>query len=185
MMWLAMQTIQPGWISALFAGFSLVGAAVTLVSNRTANRNSFRLQWTRDVVAWSSRVVDTLASAQGLCEAAGPEDVAAFPYRHIIAANLSALIDEGRFFFENKPLEGYGLEKPPAFRGVRPRMLSVLVQAHDYLKSAVIPNPAGRAVHCERLWHIRQLFVSDIQQIIEPRWLSKLASYEKSEGPNA
>jgi hypothetical protein len=171
-------------ISALFAGISSFAAIVAYRSSEASTRSNFRLEWTRDVIAWGTRAVDAMAIAQSLCECSTNEEVEALPSRYKLVAELSALIDEGRFFFENEAHPTYGAGKPKAYQGYRPIMLDFLVAAHDILKAAPMPQ-AGDTRVCQELWAVRREFVSALQGIIEPRWLSKEASYNRTVNSNA
>lgn len=47
------------------------------------------------------------------------------------AFEAPALIERGRIFFKNQPFRSFGQEKPPAYRGLRPKILDPLVAAHQ------------------------------------------------------
>jgi len=94
---------------------------------------------------------------------------------------LSALIDEGRFFFENKRHPTFGAEKPPAYQGFRPKLLDYLVAVHDWLKGYSQPLDSVNGAACSEIWMSKREFVSELQRIIEPKWLSKQASYKEYE----
>jgi hypothetical protein len=167
------------WISAIFAILSGAAAAMSFFSSRAATRNAFRLEWTRDVIGWGTRAVNAISEAHSLCQAKTETEVAALQPRVRVLTDLSALIDQGRFFFENRRHPSYGADKPPAYRGHRPVMLDHLVYVHQCLRDAVIPNPGGDKDSAHRVWDQRRKFVSELQKIIEPRWLSRQANYRR------
>jgi hypothetical protein len=79
---------------------------------------------------------------------------------------LSASIDRGRWFFPNQWNAKIGLDKEPAYRGLRQPILDELVAAYDIVKKMnVTPglNPVAQLVHCQRS------FVSEVQQVLNPR----------------
>jgi hypothetical protein len=86
---------------------------------------------------------------------------------------LSALIDRGRFFIPNHLPETVGPGKPSAFRGLRHPALDYLVAAERLLAgpasdlSGVFPSAQAALVSMKR--H----FVSQIQEILDPRTQNK------------
>ncbi len=172
------RALSPEWISAAFAAFSVLAAMVAMLSSRRATRNAFRLEWTRDVIGWGSRAISALADAHSLCAAKTEAAVAELPPRGRVLSDISALIDQGRLFFENRHVRFYGAEKPSAYRGHRPVMLDHLVAVHDCLRDAVIASPDKERV--EKLWGLRREFVSELQRVVEPRWLSRQANYTRN-----
>jgi len=88
---------------------------------------------------------------------------------------LTSLIDEGRFVFENERSDGYGKEKPHAYQGYRPDVLDYLVDAYNILKEIDVAASTERDGGCEPLISLKREFVSDIQDAIEPNWFSRQA----------
>jgi len=79
---------------------------------------------------------------------------------------ISSLIDRGRWFFPNQWSQEYGIEKEPAYRGVRQPILDRLVEAYELAKDLLkLDGKASVAglLHCQRL------FVSEVQQVLNPR----------------
>lgn len=79
---------------------------------------------------------------------------------------LSSLIDRGRWFFPNQWNEEVGLPKEPAYRGLRQPILDCLVTAYDAVKE--LRDSTGNATVAE-LVHCQRLFVSEVQQVLNPR----------------
>lgn len=75
---------------------------------------------------------------------------------------LSALIEQGRFYFPNIAPEAYGLEKPPAYRGYRNVALDFLVASHNLHKK---PHDTHLENHAQ---HLQRLFTSVVFQIVRP-----------------
>src|SRR5262249_61844 len=102
--------------------------------------------------------------------------VAELPSRVRLLSDISALIDHGRLLFENRAARDFGAEKPGAYRGHRPVLLDHLVAAHDCLRDAALPA-AENQPHGQTMWGLRREFVSELQRIVDPRWLSRQANY--------
>jgi hypothetical protein len=86
-----------------------------------------------DVLAWAD---DCITAFENVIVAAILFDRPAFKEeclkRLIDAAfDSAALIERGRIFFKNQPFGSFGNEKPPAYRGFRPKILDPLVAAHQ------------------------------------------------------
>jgi hypothetical protein len=85
----------------------------------------------REVISFSERFFDLIARAVALHDASLPKDK-----KHdeclSIAAELSSLVDEGRFIFPNDsaPPNDFGVEKGPAFEGARRPVLDVMMAAY-------------------------------------------------------
>lgn len=79
---------------------------------------------------------------------------------------LSSLIDRGRWFFPNQWSEEYGKNKEPAYRGIRQPILDQLVEAYDLIKEM---RESNNFQHSLLLTHAQRLFVSEVQQVLNPR----------------
>lgn len=86
---------------------------------------------------------------------------------------LSALIDRGRFFVPNYTPDEIGLHKPPAFRGVRHAALDYLVAAERVLSDAEPEYVEQFGSIRGTLVVIKREFVSEIQEILDPRSQNK------------
>ena len=90
-----------------------------------------------------------------------------------LRANLSALIDRGRWFFPNEFEQEYGHEKPPAYRGYRQRILDHLVDAYNVYNELPEYNIQSRhndaTSDVQRLIRDQRWFVSDVQKHLNPR----------------
>lgn len=79
---------------------------------------------------------------------------------------ISALIDRGRWFFPNQWSDEYGKNKEPAYRGIRQPILDQLVEAYDLIKEI---QKSGSFENALLLTHSQRLFVSEVQQVLNPR----------------
>src|SRR5690606_12050182 len=48
-----------------------------------------------------------------------------------IAVDTSVLVEQGRLFFKNTPHPTHGMDRHPAYRGYRPRLLDPIVVSHQ------------------------------------------------------
>lgn len=79
---------------------------------------------------------------------------------------ISSLIDRGRWFFPNQWNQEYGIKKAPAYRGIRQPILDRLVEAYDLAKNLL---KLDDKTSVEGLLHCQRLFVSEVQQVLNPR----------------
>ena len=139
---------------------------------RNIHSNQVKLQRLLKVQEWGNECIVSLAEADHFF---APDERETNPAddrecRNHLLTRLSALIDQGRVFFGNDPANGYGAEKFPAYRGLRPKILDPLVAA--YCATSVLGQ---RGVHAddqtnERLIEWRKYFVSLLQQEIGEEW---------------
>ncbi|MEL6412325.1 MAG: hypothetical protein AAFQ38_18200 [Pseudomonadota bacterium] len=93
-----------------------------------------------------------------------------------IRSRLSTAIDTGRWFFPNKFETEYGEEKPPAYRGIRRRVLDHVVDAYEAIwtvpgffdHKTATGDPATKAAY-GKLELAKRMFVSEIQETLNPR----------------
>ncbi|TPL81719.1 hypothetical protein FJ950_22895 [Mesorhizobium sp. B2-3-14] len=120
---------------------------------------------------WAQQVCFTVAEAMHIQEG----------QRAAVLSKLSALIDIGRWYFPNQWSEKYGIDKEPAYRGLRQPVLDCLVAVYDSLSDGT-PSSELRS----RLEACQRHFVSQIQLVIDPRRREKqvariLNDWEQSE----
>jgi len=159
------------WISALALLTSIVGVLI----GEWRHRSSFRLAWYKEVVAWARECVRVLSAAHELSVAHIVDETYMARRRHEILEVLTSLIDEGRFLFENDRSTGHGADKPYAYQGHRPDLLNYLVGAYDAIRATDFHSDVD-ATHTDHLVMFKELFVSDVQKVIEPNWFSRVAT---------
>jgi hypothetical protein len=131
--------------------------------------SAFASDYFRDLRAWASEAIDVLSEAAycapGRNDKQPIDPVICVRCRH----RLSALIDRGRFFIPNYSADEVGVEKPPAFRGLRHPALDLLVAAEQLLAGTDrqllkrFPSLRGALVQ------IKREFVSRIQELLDPK----------------
>lgn len=120
---------------------------------------------------WGDKAIDILTEAIFLCDHDPTKmpDGDYFKMWIITRQKLSALIDQGRFFIPNENPELHGSNKPPAYRGFRPPVLECLVEAYELLRQLSFEQfEPNKQIH-KQLWNVRKNFVSQVQEILNPR----------------
>ena len=135
--------------------------------------NAFASDWLRGLRGWASEAIDVLS--EGAYAAPGRLDVDPMDPDVKISCRhrLSALIDRGRFFIPNYTPNEVGLHKPTAFRGVRHPALDLLVAAERVLSNAEPEYITQFGSVRGTLIAIKREFVSEIQEILDPRSQNK------------
>jgi hypothetical protein len=113
----------------------------------------------QSVREWAQQVSFTLAAAIHLSDAPADETK-----KVEILTKLSALIDTGRWYFPNLWSDKHGVDKEPAYRGIRQPILDCVVAAYDDLKDGGISGERRR-----NLTACQRHFVSQVQTVLDPR----------------
>ncbi len=128
---------------------------------------SFAASWETDLRAWAFEAINVLSEASERCTGGGSRDKS----EALLAcrSRLSALIDQGRFFFPNSYHEEVGLHKPEAYRGYRHPILDYLVGACRIIGSEEAIESFGFDDRKSALISLKRSFVSDVQIALKPR----------------
>lgn len=149
-------------ISDWIAIISLVIAVIALGYSILSNTKKYELtyQYYNDILNWHNEVVETLIALIYASE----HDNDKSP--HLI--KLSSLIEKGRFYFPNiDKKDGFGKNKPCAYRGYRNVILDFLVFEYQIFEK---DNSKTYVKHAESL---QRLFTSHIFQYLKPEEQSK------------
>lgn len=177
-----MDNVLVGVISAVIA---LVAAFVTIYFSRKTLRLSAlsaRMQYFAELRVWARDVGDILSEAIHLIEI----DKETMPRKnfhetqHAIKIKLSALIDQGRWFFPNIISDSHGKDKEAAFRGHRHKVLDALVFTYRLVKRINLNDSFNADKVKEELVTQKRIFVSEIQMTLDPKKLSE--EFEKITG---
>ena len=150
------------------AGISLAVAFAALIYTIISNTKKYELtyQYYQDVVAWHSDVIKVITQLK----ATNVENK-----KKTYLAELSALIETGRFYFPNIDLhDGFGANKPLAYRGYRNVVLDFLVYEYQLFER----EDSNKYVeHAESL---QRLFTSYVFQYLNPKKLQKKIKHNTS-----
>lgn len=148
-------------VEAIVATLSLLlscSLAVFYIRDRRHAKYAVESGHTKELLEWHAQVVQLLAKTQHMQPGRNSAE-----HRADLAL-LSALIEQGRFFFPNiDKLDGYGAEKPPAYRGYRNLALDFLVACYNLLHES--STPAGS----DRLRLLQRHFTSVVFEIVRPK----------------
>jgi hypothetical protein len=147
-------------VAALSAGVSMYySRRSTWYAQRSAQNQyegSMRL-WAETTVDVTGELVELLSRENGERE---------FNERSgQLRARLRCQIDKGRWYFPNVHPDLKGSWKPPAFRGIRQRILNVLVDFFDAVDKADWSDRQSAFTQVEGL---HREFVSEVQQRLDP-----------------
>jgi hypothetical protein len=151
------------WVAVISAGISVLALALNIVITSRQTRvsvESFKFNNDTQLMNWANRVVVAMAEAYHLT---GKTDV------HALATNLSALIDEGRWFFPNMGKKETDHEKPGAYRGTRQAVLDHIVGVYDAVVAMQSMDGQASQQHMASLREARRHFVTEIQHAVDPR----------------
>jgi hypothetical protein len=160
------------WVAVVSAAISVLALAINLiVTSRQTKVSVEGLKFNNDsqVMNWANRTVAAMAEAQHLC--ASPNVSALYVNERglALATALSAMIDEGRWFFPNVGRRTADGEKPGAYRGIRQPILDQVHAAYEAVIEMSRNEDAVRAQLAERIQTARRHFVSEVQHAVDPR----------------
>ena len=145
------------WIAGISLAVAFAALIYTIISN--TKKSELTYQYYQDVVAWHSDVIKVITQLK----ATNVENK-----KNTYLAELSALIETGRFYFPNIDLhDGFGANKPLAYRGYRNVVLDFLVYEYQLFER----EDSNKYVeHAESL---QRLFTSYVFQYLNPKKLQK------------
>ncbi len=114
-------------VGLLSASIAAVAALLVWLQWRERRlRQDDVLRWANEVIRAQQTLYLLLVPGEG---GRAPEELPGLLGR--LAVDLSVLVEQGRLFFRNSPHPTYGAERPPAYRGYRPRLLDAIVVSHQ------------------------------------------------------
>lgn len=152
---------MPGTSLDTLVAFSalLLSTTLAVFYIKDRRRAAFDLQsrYTHELVTWHNEVVDVLVRLRTLKhDVASEEGILALTH-------LSALIEQGRFFFPNIDLgDGYGMEKPTAYRGYRNLALDFLVASYNLF------HACPSTIQLEDAELLQRYFTSIVFEVVRP-----------------
>lgn len=134
-----------------------VSLAAFYIRDRRHAKFTLENEYANCLMAWHQQVLDILLQARCL-----NRDLESSEHRSDLA-RLSALIEQGRFFFPNiSKADDFGSEKPPAYRGYRNLALDFLVASYNLLH-----EPPSQAV-IDKLTLLQRHFTSVVFELVRP-----------------
>lgn len=152
------------WISVI----SLVVAFAALLYSIISNTKKYELtyQYYQDVVAWHSDVIKVITQLKATNEENS---------KKVYLAELSALIETGRFYFPNiDQHDNFGANKPLAYRGYRNVVLDFLVYEYQLF------DREDSNKYVEHAESLQRLFTSYVFQHLDPKKLQKKVKHNTS-----
>lgn len=144
----------------IIASLSLVlsvSLAVFYIRDRRHAKFALETEYVKSLLTWHEQVVVILIRTRHLGRNRQSEE-----HKDDLAC-LSALIEQGRFFFPNiEKLDGFGAEKPPAYRGYRNLALDFLVASYNLLQE----KPSKKSN--EQLELLQRHFTSVVFELVRP-----------------
>lgn len=148
-------------IANIIAGLSLflsISLAILYFRDRRHAKYQVENEYTNGLLKWHGEVVMVLLKLR-LSHTHGKTS-----QHNEDLALLSALIEQGRFFFPNiDRADNFGQEKPPAYRGYRNLSLDFLVASYNLFNGAVSKSAIEQAEILQR--H----FTSIVFEIVRPK----------------
>ena len=148
-------------IANIIAGLSFllsISVAIFYLRDRRHAKYQVENEYINNLLKWHGEVVSALIKLRVMHSHGQPST----PNDDL--ARLSALIEQGRFFFPNiDRLDGYGRDKPPAYRGYRNLALDFLVASYKLFNDNVSEAELQNAEILQR--H----FTSVVFEIVRPK----------------
>ena len=164
-------------IAALFSLAALLLSLWVFSRQQKLNRWQLRLQREDHIISWSRMCLGLMSEVEEnlKCHLLKGEEVLATGEFIHFRSRLSALIDEGRLYFLNIEDPQKGINKDPAYRGHRQKILDDLVAFYDQLdRMQNAPTLSLDEAEISRLNKLRRSFVSSTQTSIDPRRFNRI-----------
>lgn len=159
-------------VAVVSAGISVVALALNLLVTQRQTRISVEsLKFNNDglVMTWANRVVEAMSEAQHLCQATTAPDTRTHERSFSLAAMLSALLDEGRWFFPNVGRKEADGEKHGAYQGSRQAILDHVIGVYNCLEEFRHGGHGSREDLASAIGTHRRAFVTEVQRAVDPR----------------
>ena len=141
------------WIAIISLSISVIALIYTFVSN--TKKYELTYQYYNDILVWHNQVIEVLTSLK--LNSSNNE------LKKQMLAKLSALIENGRFYFPNiDKQDGFGKQKPIAYQGYRNVILDFLVYEYQLFEKK------DHIQYLEYAEIFQRLFTSYVFQYLEP-----------------
>lgn len=159
-------------VAVASAGISVIALALNILITQRQTRISVEgLKFNNDsqVMTWANRVVESMSEAQHLCQSTTAADARTHERGFALAAMLSALLDEGRWFFPNIGKKETDAEKQGAYQGSRQAILDHVIGVYNCLEEFRHGGGGSREDLAAAIGTHRRAFVSEVQRSVDPR----------------
>jgi hypothetical protein len=157
------QTVTAVASAILAAGSAAISVYYSHKATRHAERSA-QHAYEDGMRVWAERTVDATGRLLELLSNDGGQ--ADFDEKSgSLLATLRCQIDKGRWYFPNLHHDKKGETKPLAFRGIRQKVVNVLVDLYDAVKKLDWKN---RAAVYQTVETLHREFVSELQQRLDP-----------------
>jgi len=164
--------LRPDMVAVAAAAVSLIALVFNLAMWRRHVRTGIEvLKFSNDghLMAWANRVLAAMSEAQHLCAATNVGPLYLNERALALATTLSALMDEGRWFFPQTPRPTADHNKPTRSRAPRQTVIEQLSAVYDSVNELQrLEEPAKEALMA-RIGEARRQFVAEVQHAIDPR----------------
>lgn len=161
-------------VAIVSAGVALIGAIFSWRETRKQRRlalEKMRRELDERSVSWGCEAIEALADCEMVLRHGYSDAMGCSPElkRHELMTKLSALADQGRFYFPNIDDDNQGADKEAAYQGKRPPILDALVYGYYQIESvSALPSDAG-ADAADFVKSCRRLLVSELQAHLDPK----------------
>lgn len=148
--------------SDFIATISLIIAFITFIYSYLTNTKKYELtsQYRTEILCWYSNTIDILIRLKIETKNSSQDE----GLKRELLSKLSSKIEVGRFYFPNVDKnDGFGFEKPQAYKGYRNLMLDFLVFSFQIFEKQDAINYLGHADVLQRY------FTSHLFEILDPK----------------
>lgn len=147
----------------------IIGGIYAIITN--TKKYELTENYRQEILEWYSSVVKVMINIIHFCENGDFYANEHSSEKVEMLSQLSALAEIGRFYFPNViKKDGFGNEKPSAYRGTRHVVLEFILQF--YFTASKSTDKADIRI----LWKLEQNFTSFIFEVIKPRKRNKVYS---------
>lgn len=131
-------------------------------------REQTRMQRDSDIIRWAGETAGVLSEMAEL--AVARDEAFSNPTRwRALRHQLATKIDVGRLYFPNYADDLVNLHKPPAYRGVRQKVIDHLVWAFEAFGDDVLHGDDAAQLACkQQIIAEKRLFISEVHEFIDP-----------------
>jgi len=154
------------------AGISLIALALNILITQRQTRISFEtLKFNNDtqVMNWANRVVSAMSEALHVSNATNISAMFLHERALSLATTLSALVDEGRWYFPNVGRRPADVDKPGAYRGSRQAILDHIVVVYESVNELQRLEDGPRDALASKIGEAKRHFVTEVQHAVDPR----------------